>query len=557
MAMLNYIIKTIKIHRSYLNIMKKITFFIVLLSSFFANAQEDAWVYFNDKPDAAFFLANPLEMLSQRALDRRTAQNIALDNKDVPISENYINQITAASGITVKAKSKWLNALHVRGTVDNIQNLANLSFVNHVEFANRNLNVAGRNIDQAKFNAVNKTLETQVDFQYGSSSNQIQMLNGHLLHQQNYTGTGKIIAVLDAGFPGVNTISPFQRIRTNNQILGGYNFVGRNENFYTGGTHGTMVLSTMAGYVANQLVGTAPDASYYLFITEDVSSENPLEESNWVEAAEMADSLGVDILNTSLGYFGYDNPNYSHTYADMNGTTTFISRGAEIAFSRGMICVVSAGNSGSTANPYISAPADAVNALAIGAVTASENYATFSSIGPSFDGRVKPDVMAQGQASVLSDVSGNIGTANGTSFSGPITAGMVACLWQALPNKTNAQIMQIVKESAHLYATPNPQFGYGIPDFSLALQKELNVSNVASNIYVLYPNPSENVVNFTLHDGFEKAEVRLFNNLGQQVLNVEVKENKPQFSVEALNSGMYFYKITSGNSSKTGKLIKK
>lgn len=537
--------------------MKKITFFIVLLSSFFANAQEDAWVYFNDKPDAAFFLANPLEMLSQRALDRRTAQNIALDNKDVPISENYINQITAASGITVKAKSKWLNALHVRGTVDNIQNLANLSFVNHVEFANRNLNVAGRNTQQAEFNAVSKTLDTHINFQYGNSSNQIQMLNGHLLHQQNYTGTGKIIAVLDAGFPGVNTISPFQRIRSNNQILGGYNFVGRNENFYTGGTHGTMVLSTMAGYVENQLVGTAPDASYYLFITEDVSSENPLEESNWVEAAEMADSLGVDILNTSLGYFGYDKPNYSHTYADMNGATTFISRGAEIAFSRGMICVVSAGNSGSTANPYISAPADAVNALAIGAVTASENYATFSSIGPSFDGRVKPDVMAQGQASVLSDVSGNIGTANGTSFSGPITAGMVACLWQALPNKTNAQIMQIVKESAHLYTTPNPQFGYGIPDFSLALQKGLNVPNVTSNTYVLYPNPSENVVNFTLPDGFEKAEVRLFNNLGQQVLNVEVKENKPQFSVEALNSGMYFYKITSGNSSQTGKLIKK
>ena len=555
--MLNYIIKTIKIQTNNLNIMKKITFFIVLLSSFFANAQEDAWVYFNDKPDAAFFLANPLEMLSQRALDRRTAQNIALDNKDVPISENYINQITASSGITVKAKSKWLNALHVRGSIGNIQNLANLSFVNHVEFANRNLNVAGRNADQTEFNAVNKTLETQVDFQYGSSSNQIQMLNGHLLHQQNYTGTGKIIAVLDAGFPGVNTISPFQRIRTNNQILGGYNFVGRNENFYTGGTHGTMVLSTMAGYVANQLVGTAPDASYYLFITEDVSSENPLEESNWVEAAEMADSLGVDILNTSLGYFGYDNPNYSRTYADMNGTTAFISRGAEIAFSRGMICVVSAGNSGNSDDPYISAPADAVNALAIGAVTASRNYATFSSIGPSFDGRIKPDVMAQGQASVISDTSGNIGVANGTSFSGPITAGMVACLWQALPNKTNAQIMQVIKESAHLYATPNPQFGYGIPDFSLALQKALGISDFAKNTLIVYPNPSNDIVNLASKEDFESANILLFNSLGQQVLNVELQKSNPSFSVETLASGIYYYKINSGKNSQTGKLIKK
>lgn len=537
--------------------MKKITFFIVLFTSFFANAQEDAWVYFNDKPDAAFFLANPLQMLSQRALDRRTAQNIALDNKDVPISQNYINQVTASIGITVKAKSKWLNALHVRGTIANIQNLENLAFVNHVQFANNNLNLAGRNANQTEFQAVNKTLDTQINFQYGTSSNQIEMLNGHLLHQQNYTGTGKIIAVLDAGFPGVNTISPFQRIRTNNQILGGYNFVGRNENFYTGGTHGTMVLSTMAGYVQNQLVGTAPDASYYLFITEDATSETPLEESNWVEAAEMADSLGVDILNTSLGYFGYDNPNYSHTYSDMNGTTAFISRGAEIAFSRGMICVVSAGNSGGSANPYISAPADAVNALSIGAVTASETYATFSSIGPSFDGRIKPDVMAQGQGSVISDTSGNVGLANGTSFSGPITAGMVACLWQALPNKTNAQIMQIIKESADRYANPNAQFGYGIPDFSLALQKGLGIPEVSSDAFVLYPNPSDSLVNLTLPNNSEKADILLFNSLGQKVLNVNLQKSNPIFSLEGLTSGIYFYKINSGNTSQTGKLIKK
>lgn len=536
--------------------MKKITFLVLLISSFFANAQEDAWVYFRDKPDAAYFLANPLEMLSQRALDRRSAQNIALDNKDVPISESYITQVTASTGITVKAKSKWLNALHVRGTVASIQNLQNLTFVDHVEFANRNLNTAGRNAGQTDFSPVNKTLDTQVTFQYGNSSNQIQMLKGHLLHQQNYTGTGKIIAVLDAGFPGVNTISPFQRIRNNNQILGGYNFVGRNSNFYTGGTHGTMVLSTMAGYVVNQLVGTAPDASYYLFITEDVSSENPLEESNWVEAAEMADSLGVDIINTSLGYFGYDNPNYSHTYEDMNGTTAFISRGADIAFSRGMICVVSAGNSGGSSDPYISAPADAVNVLAIGAVTASKNYASFSSIGPSSDGRVKPDVMAQGQASVISDTSGNIGTANGTSFSGPITAGMVACLWQALPTKTNAQIIQAIKESANLYATPNDEFGYGIPDFSLAIQKALEVSNFSSNSFIVYPNPSNSVVNLALPAGLENAKVTLFNSLGQQVLNTDLQGTNPHFSVEELTSGIYFYKIISGNVSQTGKLIK-
>lgn len=537
--------------------MKKITILIFIISGFFATAQEDAWVYFTDKPDAAFYLANPLEMLSQRALDRRTSQNISLDNLDVPISTSYIDQVTASTGITVKAKSKWLNALHVRGSVENIETLENLSFVDHIQFANSSLNLAGRSANNANSSAVNKNLEVQVNFNYGTSANQIEMLNGHLLHQQDYTGNGKIIAVMDAGFPGVDTASPFQRLFDNNKILGGYDFVNRNTNFYSGGSHGTLVLSTMGGYVENQLVGTAPDASYYLFITEDITSENPVEESYWVEAAETADSLGVDVINTSLGYFTYDNSNYSYEYADMNGTTAFISRGADIAFSRGMICVVSAGNSGGSANPHIGAPADAINVLAVGAVTSTETYADFSSIGPSSDGRVKPDVMAQGQASVVSDTSGNIGTASGTSFSSPITAGMVASFWQALPDKTNAEIMQLIKQSAHLYTTPNAQFGYGIPDFSLALSNALNVSDFSSDEFILYPNPASSVITVLFHNDSEKASLLIYNSLGQEVLNAEVKETNPRFSVENLSSGIYFYKIISGGKSQVGKIIKK
>jgi len=536
--------------------MKKITFLIVVLSSMLSVAQEDAWVYFNDKPDATYYFANPLQMLSQRALDRRTAQGISLDEKDVPIALAYINQITSSTGIIVKAKSKWLNALHIRGTVESIQNLENFSFVNRIEFADKSLNTAGRSASQFQNNNANKNLDIQINYAYGTSANQIQMLNGHLLHQQDFTGNGKIIAVLDAGFPGVNTAVPFQRLLNNNKILGGYDFVNRNSNFYTGGTHGTLVLSTMGGYVENQLVGTAPDASYYLFITEDINDENPVEESYWVEAAEMADSLGVDIINTSLGYFTYQVPKYSHTYSDMNGTTTFISRGANIAFSRGMICVVSAGNSGNSANPHIASPADATNVLAVGAVDASRNYASFSSIGPSFDGRVKPDVMAQGDASVVSDPVGNIGIASGTSFSGPITSGMIASLWQALPGKTNVEIVRLVKESAHLYSNPNVQFGYGIPNYNLALNNALGISNFSSDKFILYPNPSNSVVNLALKEGFKKATILMYNNLGQEVLNTNLTENTNNFSVENLTSGIYFYKIISGNISQTGKLIK-
>lgn len=517
-------------------------------------AQEDAWVYFTNKPDAAYYLANPLEMLSQRALDRRTRQNISLDEKDIPISASYINQVTASTGITVKAKSKWLNALHVRGSVEAIQNLENLVFVDHVQFANAALNTSGRAMRLSQSTVVTKEQETQVSFGYGTSANQIQMLKGNQLHQQDFTGNGKIIAVMDAGFPNVNTAQPFQRLLNGNKILGGYDFVNRNTNFYTGGTHGTLVLSTMGGYVENQLVGTGPDASYYLFITEDILDENPVEESYWVEAAEMADSLGVDIINTSLGYFIYNNPNYSYNYSHMNGTTAFISRGADIAFSRGMICVVSAGNSGAGPNPNITAPADAIHVLAVGAVAPDSSYASFSSIGPSSDGRVKPDIMAQGQQAVVSDVFGNIVTANGTSFSGPIISGMVASLWQAFPNKTNVEIMQMIKQSAHLYATPNYQFGYGIPDFSKAVSDALDISDFSKNEFLIYPNPASTVINLTIPESYGEVQIFIYNQLGQEIVNKEIKKENPVISVENLQSGIYLYKIKAGNTYKTGKL---
>ena len=536
--------------------MKKTILILFLFFSFFGYSQEDAWVYFKDKPYSQYYFANPLQMLSQRALDRRTMQNIPLDLLDIPIHQAYIDQITATAGITVKAKSKWLNCLHIRGSQVDIQALTLLSFVDHVSFANRTLNVGGRFSNATTFNSVNKVLETQVSYNYGTSANQIQMLKGHLLHQQNYTGTGKITAVLDAGFPGVDVVQPFQRLRVNNQILGGYNFVGRNSNFYSLDSHGTMVLSNMGGYVDNQLVGTAPDSSYYLFITEDNSSENPLEESLWVEASEMADNLGVDVINTSLGYFGYDNPNYSHTYSEMNGTTTFISRGADIAFSRGMIVVVSAGNSGNSANVHIGAPADAVNVLTVGAVDASRNYVSFSSIGPSFDGRIKPDVMAQGLYAVVATPSGVVGTNSGTSFSGPITAGMVASFWQAFPTFTNAQIVQFIKESADRFTNPNPQYGYGIPDFQLAQTIALSSMQFHSDLISVYPNPVKDEVTFSIPTVGSSKEITIYNNLGQIVIN-KISNNPIQIiSLQSLESGVYFYRIAVANGTKIGKILK-
>jgi serine protease AprX len=533
--------------------MKKLLLFIFFLTSLLSFSQtEAAWVYFTDKPNQATYLTNPLTMLTQRALDRRSKQGIVLDSKDVPISLSYINQIKTATGITVKAKSKWLNAVYVLGLETDIRALkTNFSFVSTIDFTNKNIALKQSTTKvkkQSKFESVT------ANFNYGGSATQITMLKGDYLHQQNYTGTGIYIAVLDAGFPDVNTFSAFQRMRTNNQILGGYDFVNRNANFYTGYWHGTAVLSTMVGFVNDSLVGTAPDAYYYLFITEDVSSETPLEESLWVEAAERADSLGVDVINTSLGYTTFDNPNYDYTYADMNGSTTFISRGAEIAFSRGMILVNAAGNEGTSSWHYIVAPADAPSVLSVGAVNATQAAASFTSFGPTSDARTKPDVSAMGVSSVLVNNLGNVATGNGTSFASPIMAGLVACLWQAHPNATNTQIIQAIKNTGNLLATPSNQLGYGIPNFQTAFTT-LEVSDESFLQKMdIYPNPvkSELYINT---QGLSDINIKIYDMLGRLVFQKNAISTQ-SINLVSLRRGIYVLALQSQNRQKTFKLIK-
>ncbi|KAF2517642.1 S8 family serine peptidase [Flavobacterium foetidum] len=528
--------------------------FLLLLLSFAVFSQEDAWVYFNGKPNAQAFYDNPLSELTQKALDRRTNQNIALDFTDAPLETSYVNQIASSTGIIVKAQSKWLNALHVQGTQTNINALKSLAFVSRIEFANKTLNTTGKRVLEMATNQAHDKLKTTIDYSYGNSANQIQMLNGQVLHQQNYTGDGKIIAVLDAGFPGVNTAQPFENLRNNNRILGGYDYTTRNANFYAGDDHGTLVLSTMGGYKENALVGTAPNASYYLFITEIDAEEVPLEETLWVEAAEKADALGADIITTSLGYFlQRDNPNYDHAYSDMNGITTFISRGAEIAFSKGILVLASAGNEGTQVEKHIGSPADAVSVLAIGAVNASKVRASSSSIGPSYDGRIKPDVMAQGVAAVVSDENGTIGRANGTSFSCPIMAGMAACLWQAYPNKTNKEIRQMILSSSDKYTTPNNNYGYGIPNFGTALNVD---SFIAETAFSVYPNPVKTNVSFSFLNENSTAMVAIYSVLGQKMLEKQITAIEPDISLQSLQSGLYFYTFDSDNLHKSGKIIK-
>lgn len=518
---------------------------------------EDAWIYFKDKPSMETYFSSPIKMLTQRALDRKMRHNISIDFKDIPVENSYISEINKIVGITIKAKSKWLNALHIQGTQIDINDLLNLSFIDRIEFADKSLNVLGKSTSKQKSVSKRKNLDFTTDFNYGSGANQIEMLNGDVLHENNFSGEGMQIAIIDAGFPNVDKFSAFKRIRDNNQILGGYDFVNRNSNFYTGSYHGMAVLSTIAGYIDNEFIGTAPDAKFYLFISEDGPNESPLEESLWVEAAERADSLGVDVINTSLGYTTFDNPNYNYNYSDMNGETTFISRGAEIAFSRGMIVVNSAGNEGNSDWHYISAPADAPSVLSIGAVDELAQVAGFSSFGPTFDSRIKPDVCAQGANVYIINSSGNIATSNGTSFSSPVLTGVISCLWQAFPNKTNAEIVQMVRESGHLYPSYTNHMGYGVPDFENVYNKLKEEEKVVDGIGIsVFPNPAENFIHFNLPQEVNDFEVVIFSLIGRKIIEIGVDRSNPKVSIEKLPKGLYIAQISYNKSLKTIKILK-
>ena len=524
-------------------------------------AQEDAWVYLSDKENVAASILDPISILTQEAIDRKNAHGVSIDARDVPVNETYVSQLKNATGITVMAKSKWFNAVHIRGTQTDIQALTSLSFINTIDFADKSLNAKSTKTKH-KQTKTSKLESSFTTFNYGDASNQIEMFKGDKLHLADYTGTGMTVAVLDAGFPNVNSMTSFKRLRDAGNVLGSYDFVNRDVDVYTGTTssHGTWVLSDMAGYIENEFVGTAPDASYYLFITEDAPNENPVEESYWVEAVELADSLGVNVINTSLGYTTYDNLNYSYTPSDMDGNTAFITKGANIAFEKGMLLVNSAGNSGRPTDPWqiVGAPADAAGVLSIGAVDASGNYAAFSSKGNGTQPTQKPDVVAKGQASAVIGIDDVVVTLDGTSFSSPILAGGIVCLWQALPNKTNGEIMQLVRESASQYTTPDYFLGYGIPNLESALNTALSVeSNTTNDVIInIYPNPVKDKLYIKLPSGDSPAILSLYDILGKEINIYNISNSNNVIDVLSIPKGIYIVKLELNTISKTFKLIK-
>ena len=535
---------------------RNIFMLLLLQISITATAQQDAWIYLTDKPNVASSLANPISILTQKAIDRKQHHNIAIDERDVPVNEVYIADLKTQTGITVMAKSKWFNSVHVRGTEADINALDALTYVDSIDFADKSLNSGSR-----EFHAQDKydNFEQQVVFTYGNTQNQVEKINADNLHVDDFTGEGITIAVMDSGFPNVNTIGAFQRLRDNGDLLDGYDFVTRNTDVYanTASSHGTRVLSDMAGYIQDQFVGTAPDASYYLFLTEDVSSENPVEESYWVEAAERADSLGVDMINTSLGYRVFDNSNYDYTPADMNGQVAFISKGASIAVEKGILVVVSAGNAGATTWQTVGAPADSPDVLSVGAVDANGNYVAFSSQGGTAQvGYQKPDVVARGGASYVVDQNNNITQNNGTSFSSPILCGGIASLWQAIPDASPTEVMDYVRQSASQYTTPEDLLGYGIPDLDLAKNIALSLDISLRPAFSIYPNPVVNEIHIQFPENYINAGLKIYNQLGQRISNTNLTNTFNTVDVSFMSPGLFVLELNSEGNTKTYKFIK-
>ncbi|WP_312992518.1 S8 family peptidase [Chryseobacterium flavum] len=521
--------------------MKKTLLFCFLTGSYILSAQTQlVFVYFNGKPNKAAFYANPLSELSQKSLNRRTALGIPLNDQDAPVESSYLQNLQNM-GFTVVDYSKWLNGAAVNATPAQITTLQAQPFVTSVQSFARNSTATSpiKPVNKWK-NHTDPTNKPLTSFNYGEGAAQIDQVNIRPLHLAGYTGTGISIAVIDAGFPFVNTGSAFSRLWTNNKIKAGYDFVTKSSNIYNSSLseHGSVVLGAIGGYLENTFAGSAPDADFYLYRSENAAVEIPEEELYWIEAAEEADRKGVEIITSSLGYNVFDDPQYNYSYSDMNGTTSFIARAAQIAAEKGIFVLVAAGNSGSEPWHYLLTPADNAKVFTIGAVDISGSSSGFSSYGPNASGVIKPDGSAQGTATTSVNNNSTL-IVNGTSIATPIAAGGVACLIQAFPGMDREQIRTKLRQTASLYPGHTDQMGYGILNFG-SLYNTLNISeSIKKEIVSLYPNPARKILTVSSSDSEIKA-LEVYDTLGRLI-----RKNSMQASmnVEDFAKGIYYLKI--------------
>ncbi len=524
---------------------------ILLIDIFpiFAQPSELYRIYLKEKKYQHF---NATDYFSIRALNRRKKFEIYTDMFDIPINRIYLDSITSCQAKII-CTSRWMNTVVVQP-----ENELTLNKIKNFPFITRIVKVADSSINRKyKKNKFYPT-ENSLSF-YDRPLAQIALNKGDFIHTKGYLGREVIIAVIDAGFKDATKCFSLKELFDENRIIDTKDFVYPSRSVFEGDAHGTAVLSIMASNGYGGIWGSAPLASYILLRSEDVNAEYPAEEDFWVAAAEYADSLGADIINSSLGYTVFDNLNYNYSYKDMDGKTTFIAQAASIAASRGIIVVVSAGNDGNKSWRYIGTPADAKNILTVGAVNSSGVRAYFSSIGPSFDGRVKPEIMAMGVKVFAEFEPNNILQLNGTSFSAPIISGLLACILEAFPNIKPEIIRNNVIRSSNHFLYPDSFMGFGIPNFEFVFQ-QLQNPNLSTNEFEIYPNPCSHYIHI-LWVNPEKnwISIKCFSSNG--LLNFSLQTNNStgimlKNEIISLPSGMYYLQLIFPHKSTLIKFIK-
>ena len=516
-------------------------------------AQDFYFVSFTDKQNNGFTIEQPSEFLSQRAILRRQKQGISVTEQDLPLTNLYLEALRN-KGIEVFEQSRWFNGAIIRSDQPEADQLKNEPYVETVTYIAPS-NYAGR-IKQ-------KDETLHLDNTPSDSLFQNDILGVEEMHSDGYYGQNMLIAVLDGGFRGVDTASPFSHMFTNNQLLYSYDFVSKTDNVFDYSQHGTKVLSTMVAQKEDVYQGIAPDADYMLFVTENVLTEYRIEEYYWLIAAERADSAGVDVISTSLGYFSFDDPTMNYTHEDLTGATAVITRAASIATEKGIVVVSSAGNQGDDPWQKITFPSDMLNGLSVGSITSNYDLSYFSSFGPTADGRIKPDVVAMGSNTYVIDETGSISfTGSGTSLAAPQVAALIAGIWQAYPDLSALEIIEAMRMSADNAGSPDNAFGYGIPSY-VAVKNYLEAVTLNSRFEV-YPNPIilGETLNIKIVDPQKTDRITLlvFEATGKQLsegsYDVSWRDNEAILSLSELPTGVYFLRVVFESGSEGFRIVK-
>ncbi len=513
------------------------------------------WVEFTDKANSPYSLFRPYEFLSAKSLERRAHQGIPLDEADLPVNPAYLNALKQF-GASIHNRSRWMNAATIVADSATVADISGLPFVELVKYVGKHL-TKKRNIKEIVRPDSLPPYEALPEY-YGYGTAQISLMNGQFLHQIGFQGQGKMIAVLDGGFANVPAMPFFDSLRQKGQLVAGYDFADNDISVFESSSHGTQVLSAMAAHLPGLLVGTAPGASYLLIKTEDTRGEYLVEECNWVAGAEYADSLGADIINSSLGYTTFNDKSMDYRYQEMDGHHSLASRAADVAFSKGMLLVNSAGNNGNDDWRYIGAPADSRSVLSVGATTRQGELAGFSSVGPTSDGRLKPNISTLGQSVVVGSSEGyEMQLANGTSLASPLAAGMAAALWSAFPEKSNTEIFDAIEESGHLFKRLNFKMGYGIPDFLkayLILKKDDGYPDRQGNSWLLR-DEELNTAEIVHYSATDQTMVVQLRDISQEVvlqeftasLQAETLSRIPVPDFDQLATGLYVVRLFSNS----------